>query len=128
MSLYDDFMSAATHAYLAQQKRDAALLFRRAKEAAEQLTDHVNAWAAGVWEAICVSLTGDDRRAYGLLFLLLSDVPDNAPRYERWLAEVLNYQLWCSLGDRLRSERLKRLERLKEYATAVSGVPLHDVH
>lgn len=128
MSLYDDFFSEAIRAYRAQQMRDAALLYKRAKEAAEETNDHVAAWQAGVWEAICLQFAGELRRAYATLFLLVSEIPEGASSYTRWLAEIHSYELWYSLGDRPRAEHLKRLERLYEYSTSDPNVPQHDVH
>jgi tetratricopeptide (TPR) repeat protein len=127
MSLYDDFLADAHQAYAAGQKRDAALLYARAKEAARELGNHAKAWQSGIWEAISFELAGEVRKAFGLIFKLLSDMPDDVPPYEAWLAHLQAFQLWCELGHRSHRDRLKHLERLEDYAATHPGVPKSDL-
>jgi hypothetical protein len=72
-------------------------------------------------------LAGENRRAYARLFKLLADAPEDAPVYERWLAEKKAYVLWQALGRRSRVEQMARLKGLEEYAAQQPRVPPGDL-
>lgn len=122
----DDYKEARA-AYDANRNQEAALLYARAQELAQRQGEKAQAFNAGFWEADAWRLVGKDRRAYSLLFKLLADAPEDAPVYERWLAETMAYQIWCTLGRRSRAERVARLQGLGDYGSSHPNVPPGDM-
>jgi len=104
----------------------AALTWARAREAARTFGDQAAAWQAGVWEADSWRHAGDVRRSLGLFLSLLSDIPPDAPAYERWMAhkKVFTIQL------QLRPERTRLQRVLAEMDTLATkhAHPPNDPH
>lgn len=114
-------------AYKANRCREAALLFASAKETARLSGNNAEMFKAGFWEAESWNQAGEFRRAYARLFAILADTPEGAPAYERWLAEKKSFYLWQILGQRSRTERASRLERLEAFASSHPDIPLGDL-
>lgn len=126
-SRFQEFDDDGHAAYRAGRKREAALHFAQAREAARLAQDTARSFQAGCWEADSWRMMGDYKRAYALLFTLLAEADDRAPILERWLAESDSYILWVVLGRRTRHERLERLKRLEAFATGHPQVPAGDL-
>ncbi len=124
---FNEYYDEARAAYDANRHREAALLYARAKAAAQASGDKADAFKAGYWEASSRYLLGENRLAYALLFALLTDAPEDAPVLERWYAEILAYQLWLDLGRRNRAEETARLKGLEGFAASHPNVPPGDV-
>jgi hypothetical protein len=126
-SSYDQDLAEGFTAYHANRKREAALLFAQAKEAARLNGEAAKGFKAGFWEVSAVRDTGEYQRAYALLFALLADAPPDAPAYECWLAKSDAYLLWCALEERSSVARKARLEQLQAVATRLHGVAPGDL-
>lgn len=101
----------------------AALVWAQARQAALTLGYRGEAFRMGFWEAEATMLAGDASKARDMLFLLLSEVPQDAPAFEQWSANTGAFALQGQLRPEIAvlERHLAELERLAQRLPVATG-------
>ena len=99
---YDRLAESACRSYLAEEKRSAALQYRRALELAQFHGDAVAAFHAGVWECDCMR-SFDNRLALNRLLMVMRDMPEGADPYDVRVSLMTQFELLLHVRPELSS-------------------------